>query len=102
MLPPDDEGVLEELSRRLARLEKGSDAPKGGAGGEKWKEQHQALAESLGVQWPLTPSAEVLASEWYKTLPEREQQAGHSHHQSRASHRQKRLFKTFGVWISWI
>ena len=77
LLQEDDPLVVQELERRVQRLEGRSE--KGAAStGEKWKEQHATLAEQLGVQWPLSPSTALQESPWYKTLPPREQQAVNS------------------------
>lgn len=73
MLPEDHPNLSMELQRRLERQQAGTSV---GGGGDKWKEQHANAAESLGIQWPLTPSESLATSEWYATLPEREQQAG--------------------------
>lgn len=72
LLPDHCDNLGVELQRRLMRETK---APPPTAPAEKWIEQHTNLAEQLNVRWPLKASSRLAASEWYQTLPPREQQA---------------------------
>ncbi|CAK9066604.1 unnamed protein product [Durusdinium trenchii] len=75
MLSNSDKWVVEELDRRRAKQKSIDDNQKDKtADSARWPEQHSTLAEKYGVQWPLQPSAELAASEWFNILPPREKE----------------------------
>ncbi|CAK8995070.1 unnamed protein product [Durusdinium trenchii] len=69
-LLPDSHGLVQiELNRRVSKKKDGEAKDKAA-----WPEQHSALAEKYGVQWPLQPSKELASSVWYDVLPDREKE----------------------------
>ena len=60
-----------ELKRRVDADEKKSQSS---TASEKWVDSHSSMAESMGVQWPLSASVKLQSSSWIKTLPRREQE----------------------------
>lgn len=75
LLNDEDPQVTAERSRRLEKRTKKAEGSGSVSASDKWREQHSSLAEHIGVKWPLTPSDLLPRSDWYRTLPEREQQA---------------------------
>ena len=70
LLPDDDAGLADELSRRTKAASNGRSSGTGAT----WKESHSKLAEQYGVHWPLTPSKELSESKWFHVLPDREKE----------------------------
>ncbi|CAK9075783.1 unnamed protein product, partial [Durusdinium trenchii] len=71
LLDDDNAFVMYELKRRVDADEKKSQSS---TASEKWVDSHSSMAESMGVQWPLSASVKLQSSSWFKTLPRREQE----------------------------
>ena len=69
LLSKGDDRLLGELNRRehqtanrMRKLEEKVEKGNITMSNDKWKEQHTALAEQLGVRWPLVASPELESS----------------------------------------
>lgn len=88
--PSDGPACAEEVARRLESKRSGSqngkDAAAAAAGKRelRWVEEHMDLAAKRSKSWPLGRPQEKLKNDWFKTLPDREQEVILFHEDSTA------------------
>ena len=66
LMAADDPYVRRELDRRLAVPMQATSSSQG------WTQKHQNFCRLQGLRWPVHPSKQTLASEWFGTLTGRE------------------------------